>query len=109
MNWSDAPLESWYQAFEYVTFIMNRTAKELLNWRTPVEALTGQTPDISMLTHFTFWEPVFIGNYQGSGKNFPSESNEIIVRFVGYSEDVGQAVPSKSSTRQLKKFYSVPV
>ena len=102
LNWSDAPDKSWFLAFEYVTFIMNRTANETLNWRTPVEALTGQTPDISMLLHFTFWEPVFIGNYRGSGvrgakkgKGFPSKSDEILVRFVGYSEDVGHSCTFK--------------
>eukprot|EP00984_Skeletonema_dohrnii_P031889 scaffold24984_cov234-Skeletonema_dohrnii-CCMP3373.AAC.1 len=95
LNWSDAPPEAWFSVFEYVTFIMNRTAKETLDWRTPVEALTGQTPDISMLLHFTFWEPVFIKNYQGSGKNFPSESNEIIVRFIGFSEDIGHSCTFK--------------
>jgi hypothetical protein len=95
LNWSDAPPEAWFVVFEYVTFIMNRTAKESLNWRTPVEALTGQTPDISMLLHFTFWEPVFIKNYQGSGKNFPSESNEILVRFIGFSESIGHSATYK--------------
>ena len=29
LNYSDAPPESWYQAFEYVSFIMNRTSKKL--------------------------------------------------------------------------------
>ena len=96
LNWSDAPPEAWYETFEYVCFIMNRTAKESLNWRTPVEALTGQTPDISMLLHFIFWEPVFIKNYQGSGKkSFPSASNEIIVRFIGYAEDIGHSCTFK--------------
>eukprot|EP00984_Skeletonema_dohrnii_P014343 scaffold6007_cov89-Skeletonema_dohrnii-CCMP3373.AAC.1 len=96
LNWSDAPPEAWYAAFEYVTFIMNRTAKERLNWRTPVEALNGQTPDISMLLHFTFWEPVFIANYRDKGKkNFPSTSDEIIVRFVGFAEDVGHSCTFK--------------
>ena len=95
LNWSDAPPQAWLLVFEYVAFIMNRTAKEKLGWRTPVEALTGNTPDISILMHFTFWEPVFIKNYRGSGKNFPSESNEILVRFVGYSESVGHSITFK--------------
>ena len=104
LNWSDAPPEAWYLVFEYVAFIMNRTAKEKLGWRTPVEALTGNTPDVSILLHFTFWEPVFIKNYDGSGKCFPSESNEIIVRFVGFSETVGHSMTFKvfnESTKQV--------
>lgn len=96
LNWSDAPVESWFAAFEYVSFIMNRTARKHLNWRTPVEALNGQTPDISMMLHFTFWEPVFIKNYlRKDGKQFPSQSNEIIVRFIGYAEDVGHSCTFK--------------
>ena len=104
LNWSDAPPEAWYLVFEYVAFIMNRTAKEKLGWRTPVEALTGNTPDVSILLHFTFWEPVFIKNYDGSGKCFPSESNEIIVCFAGFSETVGHSMTFKvinESTKQV--------
>eukprot|EP00985_Skeletonema_marinoi_P006359 scaffold2754_cov151-Skeletonema_marinoi.AAC.1 len=104
LNWSDAPPEAWYAAFEYVTFVMNRTAKERLNWRTPVEALNGQTPDISMLLHFTFWEPVFIANYRDKGKkNFPSTSDEIIVRFVGFAEDVGHSCTFKVYNEETRE------
>ena len=95
LNWSQAPPEAWFSVFEYVCFIMNRTAKESLNWRTPVEALSGHTPDISMILHFTFWEPVFIKNYQDSGHGFPSKASEIMVRFIGYSEDVGHSCTFK--------------
>ncbi|KAL7490750.1 hypothetical protein ACHAWT_000281, partial [Skeletonema menzelii] len=105
LNWSDAPPDSWFECFQYVTFIMNRTAKETLNWRTPVEALNGQTPDISMLLHFTFWEPVFIANYRDIGKkNFPSSSDEVIVRFIGFAEDVGHSCTYKvfnEDTREI--------
>eukprot|EP00986_Skeletonema_menzelii_P007778 scaffold3101_cov93-Skeletonema_menzelii.AAC.1 len=49
-----------------------------------------------MMLHFTFWEPVFIKNYRRmGGKKFPSESNEIIVRFIGYAEDVGHSCTFK--------------
>ena len=83
---------------------MNRTAKERLNWRTLVEALNGQTPDISMLLHFTFWEPVFIANYRDKGKkNFPSTSDEIIVRFVGYAEDVGHSCTFKVYNEETRE------
>ena len=70
---------------------MNRTARSVLGWRTPYEALTGQTPDISELTHFKFWEKCLIKNYhKGGAKHFPSESNELLVHFVGYAEQVGE-------------------
>ena len=104
IDWSDAPPESWFAAFEYVAFVMNRTAKEQLNWRTPVEALNGQTPDISSLLHFTFWEPVFIANYRKKGaKQFPSQSNEVLVRFIGFAEDIGHSATFKVFNEDTKE------
>ena len=35
LNHTGAPPESWLLVFEYVAFIFNRTARKLLNWRTP--------------------------------------------------------------------------
>jgi len=92
LNWSGAPPESWFYAFKYVVFIMNRTAVERLDWRTPQEALTGQTPDITILRQFHFWELCLIKNYVDPGKHFPSESTEIAVRFLGYAEDIGHGL-----------------
>jgi len=89
LNTSGAPPEAWMLAVKYVVFTWNRTARATLGWRTPYEALCGQTPDISLLMHFRFWEKVLIKNYQTGGSRFPSQSNEIAVRFVGYSESVG--------------------
>ena len=104
MNWSGCPLEAWLHVVEYVIFIMNRTARKGLGWRTPYEALCGQTPDISVLMHFVFWEKCIIKNYQTDGKNFPSQSNELVVRFVGYSTSVGHSLTFKvynEETRSL--------
>ena len=73
------------------------------------EALCGQTPDVSVLMYFVFWEKCLIKtyqtdvfwekclikNYQTDGKNFPSQSDEIVVRFVGYSNTVGHSLTFK--------------
>ncbi|KAL7527097.1 hypothetical protein ACHAXR_001802, partial [Thalassiosira sp. AJA248-18] len=67
---------------------MNRTARSVLNHRTPYEKLYGQTPDISVMTQFQFWEPVLIHNHLVT---FPSTSTKILVRFVGFSDSVGNA------------------
>jgi len=67
---------------------MNRTARSVLNHRTPYEKLYGQTPDISVMTQFQFWEPVLIHNHLTI---FPSTSSKILVRFVGFSDSVGNA------------------
>ena len=47
-----------------------------------------------MLT-FVFWELCYIRKYQAGSKNFPSESDEIPVRVVGFSETVGNAITYK--------------
>ena len=86
---SGAPPETILFIIIYAIFIHNRTARRLLGWRTPYEALTGQTPDISMLFCFRFWQTVFIKNYRDMGTGFPSESNEILCHFLGFSETVG--------------------
>jgi hypothetical protein len=41
--------QTWLLALMYVCFVLNFTASASLNWRTPMEILTGSTPDISPL------------------------------------------------------------
>ena len=95
-NKSGCPPDMIMHVLEYVVFIWNRTARRILRWRTPIEALTGQTPDISILLHFRFWQRVYISNYQQrDGAGFPSESNEIEVRFIGFAETTGHAMTFK--------------
>jgi len=87
-DYSGAPPEAWVLIVHYVMYIMNRTARSVLNHRTPYEKLYGQTPDISVMTQFQFWEPVLIHNHLTT---FPSTSSKILVRFVGFSDSVGNA------------------
>ena len=42
---------------KFVVDCLNHTAKKKLEWRTPMEVMTGCTPDISMF-RFGFWEEV---------------------------------------------------
>ena len=89
---SGAPPEAWLLAAQYVAFVLNHTALRSLNWRTPMECLTGNTPDISVILRFTFWEPVFYPNHES---HFPSASRELRGRIVGFSETVGHALTYK--------------
>ena len=89
MNRFGVPAKFWYLAMCYVIFIMNRMALGSLNWRTPIETLTGETPDISMITRFRFYEPVY---YKKQDSGFPSESTQRRGRFLGFSENVGHAM-----------------
>jgi len=45
-TYSGAPPESWVDIVHFVMYIMNRSARSTLNYRTPYEKLYGQTPDI---------------------------------------------------------------
>ena len=63
----------WLLALTYVCFVLNHTAVGSLHWRTPIEKLTGSTPDISALLCFRFWEPVY---YKLGDSEFPSQSPE---------------------------------
>ena len=99
LNSSGAPPNCWLLALEYACFILNHTATESLNWRTPTEWLLGYTPDISALLMFNFWEPVF---YKKLGGNTPDSTSELLGRFVGIADNVGNAVSVKILTESGK-------
>ena len=104
MNASGAPANCWLLCLHYVIFIMNRTALQSINWRTPYERLYGNTPDISMIYRFKFFESVYVKRDESrGGKQFPSSSNEIAGRFVGFSEDVGHGMTYIVLTDNTKK------
>ena len=100
LNLCGAPAYCWLLALTYVCFVLNHTAVGSLHWRTPIEKLTGSTPDISSLLCFQFWEPVY---YKLDDSSFPSESTEKLGRFVGISEHVGHALTFKVLTNDTKK------
>ena len=56
---------------------LNITASPALDGISPLQALTGQVPDISHFLHFSFWEPVYYNvDENKSDHRFPSQSNE---------------------------------
>jgi hypothetical protein len=63
------PPQTWLLALMYVCFVLNFTASASLNWRTPMEILTGSTPYISPLLSFHWWEPVY---FKLDDASFPS-------------------------------------
>jgi hypothetical protein len=54
--------KSWYRAMCHVADVHNNTANQKLNYRTPLEVRDGETPDISGLLEFKFWEKVYFHN-----------------------------------------------
>ena len=90
----------WILALRYVTHVLNHTATESINWRTPLEKLSGSTPGISSMLLFQFWEKIY---YKHDIPSFPSESTERIVRFVGIADHVGHALTIKVLTEDTNK------
>jgi len=85
----------------WVCFVMNHLATAHLNYCTPMEALTGQTPDISPLLSFHFWELVYY--LDPSDESFPSATKEKLGHFVGIAESVSDAMTYKVLTDDTKK------
>ncbi|MGH3056569.1 MAG: hypothetical protein ACRDL7_16465, partial [Gaiellaceae bacterium] len=87
MDEANVPRKLWDYPVEYVCDLRNHTARKRLNYRTPIEVATGDTPDISHLLEFNFYEPVYYLN----PVSFP-ESQEIMGRWLGPAKNVGQAL-----------------
>jgi hypothetical protein len=104
MDRTGSPLQTWLLALMYVCFVLNFTASAFLIWRTPMEILTGSTPDISPLISpllsFRWWEPVY---FKLDDASFPSDSREPRGRFVGISEHVGHAMAYMILTNDTQK------
>ncbi|MGH3053454.1 MAG: hypothetical protein ACRDL7_00575, partial [Gaiellaceae bacterium] len=88
MDRRGVPNTFWMFCALYVTFLLNRIAREDLKWRTPIEAAFGETPDISALLQFKFFERVF---YYDDVDPFPI-SKEKSGHFIGIAENVGDAL-----------------
>ena len=77
MNSSGCPPSAWLLCLQYVCVLINHMSSPALDGLPPLQALTGQTPNISFLLQFSFWEPVhYRVNPNEPSFNFPSISNE---------------------------------
>jgi hypothetical protein len=100
MDLTGSPPQTWLLALMYVCFVLIFTASASLNWRTPMEILTGSTPDISPLLSFQWWEPVY---FKLDDASFPSDLRERRGRFVGISGHVGHAMTYMILTDDTQK------
>jgi hypothetical protein len=91
---------------QYVCMVLNLLYVEKLG-TTPLQALMGQTQDISILLAFSFWEPVYYATADKLGYSlsvsFPSGMTEGKGRFVGFGESVGDALTFKILTDDTSK------
>ena len=60
MNLRNVPANAWLLCAQWCADVMNHTAQESLGWKPPLQVLTGQTVDISILLQFCFWDVVYI-------------------------------------------------
>eukprot|EP00955_Chlamydomonas_euryale_P021967 231985-Chlamydomonas_euryale.AAC.1 len=82
MNYRDVQPNCWLLCMQWVADVMNHTAEKSLGWRTPLEVLTGQTPDISILLSFLFWDVVYITRDGVTNLVGSADTNEVRGRFV---------------------------
>jgi hypothetical protein len=80
MNLINTPYEWWPLCVEYIAMVKNHTAHSSLKNRTLIEVRTGQTPDVSKLLQYCWWEPVYFLDEEGT---------ECLGRWAGVAEHVG--------------------
>ena len=102
LNQSGAPADCWLLAVQYVCHVLNHLASSTLKWIPPLQALTGQTQDISALLVCAFWEPVY---YDPHSDGFPSNRNEELGHWVGIATHVGDTLTFKILSPQQKVIY----
>ena len=106
MNWRNVNPAAWFLCLEWVCDVMNHTSEESLGGKPPLQILTGQTLDISILLYFMFWDVVYVTRYddsQYSGMMGSKKSSEVRGRFVGFAWNVGHALTFKVLTDDTKK------
>ena len=100
MNRSGATANYWLLCLVYVCCLLNHIACSALDGKLPLFALTGITPDISIILLFTFRQPVF---YATCDQHFPSESEERAGYWVGFGEGCGDAMTHKILDHDTQK------
>ena len=87
----------------YVCNLLNATASPSLGGLTPLQALTGQVPDISHFLRFSFWEPVYYKvDDSESDHRFPSHSSEKRCHWVRFADSKGDHLTWKILTDDTK-------
>ncbi|MGH3056523.1 MAG: hypothetical protein ACRDL7_16235, partial [Gaiellaceae bacterium] len=88
INEYHVPQQLWDYSIKFAAELRSKTVHPKLHGRSPYEILTGDTPDISHLIHFAFYQPV---HYLESSSTFPEE-REKLGRWLGPAHNIGQAM-----------------
>ena len=103
MNFTGASAHCWLLCVVYVCSLLNVTASPACDGIAPLQALTGQVPDISHFLHFSFWEPVYYEvDENESDHRFPSQSNEKRGHWVGFADNKGDHLTWKILTDETQ-------
>ena len=90
MNLTGAPAHCWLLCLLYVCSLLIAITSPVLVGLIPIQALTGQVPDISHYIHLSFWEPVYYKVDENEPDHrFPSQSNEQQGNWVGFADNKG--------------------
>ena len=90
MNLTGAPAHCCLLCLLYVCSLLNVTTSPALGGLTPIQALTGQVPNISHFLHFSFWDPVYYKvDETEPDHRFSSQSNEKQEHWVGFADNKG--------------------
>ena len=85
MNYRNAAANVWLLCAQWVADVMNHTAEKSIGWKPPLQVLTGQTLDISIVCVFMFWDIVYVPRYKSAKTN----DNP------GYNAQIGTALSSE--------------
>ncbi|MGH7974084.1 MAG: hypothetical protein ACREBR_01060, partial [bacterium] len=88
MNSYQVPQQLWDYCVKFAAELRSKTVHPHLNGRSPYEILTGDTPDISHLMHFDFYQAV---TYLEQAVSFP-EVKEKLGKWLGPAHNIGQAM-----------------
>ena len=73
----------WLLVLQYVCYVMNHTALESLNWQTPLEVLTGITPDASIIYQMPYRTKVYFLKHEGGVSIRVRRRTRIFCRICG--------------------------
>ena len=90
MNRRRCPEMLWCFGVEYTSSIRELMARSSLENRTPIEAMTGETPDISDYVDFDFYQ--FVIYYDPNDPDEDGKGRRKLGRWLGPTRNVGQGL-----------------
>ena len=100
MNRSGATANCWLLCLIYTCYVLNHIACAASDSKIPLFALTGITPDVSIILLLIFYQPVF---YATHNQHFPYESEKRGASWVGFGEHCGDAMTHKLLNTETQK------